>query len=656
MVILDFETRSRCNLITRGAYNYALDASTDIICMAAYCLNTESRWLWFPDKPIPEPLQYALKHTDFVAAHNAEFDMNIYDYVATEYGFPEIDFDKWYCTSAQARVNGLPAGLDDAAWAVGLKTRKMNTGAGLIRKLSIPQKDGSFNKDPALIEQMGDYCMQDVIVTANLYRSTRPMMAEEHRDWLNTVKVNRRGVKVDVELAKLATNYAEAEKNAIGQRLSALTDGCITSHSQSAKLRTYLHNRSDDNLKDLMKVVKDGETKLSMDKTVRRNILAAAEENPTAFDPVLIEVVALTDEGNKSSVAKFEKMLTLADDEDDRVRGAFMYAGAAQTLRYTSRGLQLHNIRRDCFSPSDTETFKQLMRQGKPLDNVMDTLSKLLRPAIIPEKDNVLVVGDWSSIEARVLPWLSDTDTGDEKLDWFESGADVYVETALRMGLKKEDRQTGKIAELACGYQGGVNAFKLMASLYGFNISDTKAQLYVNSWRAANPWAVKFWSDLENAAMRAISNAGTRFSAGMVDYEFYPNLMGGTLLCIMPNDTVIQYPKVRIVEDRYGHKITSLKASVRPKADDKDWPRTNLYGGLLAENCTQAFAAAILRNALAQLDNVIASIHDEIILEVPKQDAEQAVKTLKEVMTAVPDWAAGLPLAAEPAIFNRYGK
>jgi len=649
MVVIDFETRSKCDLPARGADNYALDGTTDILCMAFYNLETEYKEIWHPDKGDPSPLIVAgLTEADFVVAHNAEFDKAIYEYVALTYGFPEIEPSRWYCSSAQARVNGLPASLNDAAWAAGLRSRKMASGKDLIRKLSIPQKDGTFNTDPALMEEMREYCMQDVIVTANLLQVTRPMMADEHSDWLKTVEVNNRGVKVDKELARLAIRYASNEADDIRERIAKLTNGEVTSHTQTARIRAWV-------VKELtgtpeLELMKVG-TKFTLDKAARSALLDA-----DLADNVR-EIVELLDDGNKSSVAKFKRMLELADDEDDRVRGAFVYAGATQTLRYTSRGLQLHNMRRDCYDAEEAEVVLDAMRDGAPLTqygSTMDVLSKMLRPALIPAEGNVFVVGDWSSIEARVLPWLSDTDGGDARLKIFESGKDIYTETATAMRLN--DRQIGKVAELACGYQGGRNAFKNMAKNYGLNLDEDQAQYYVNRWREANPWAVAYWAELDKAAMEAYLNPGETIQAGMLDYVFVSGLLGGTLLCQMPNNTVIQYPSIKVEEGQYGYFLTSVKASVRPKADATEWTRSSLYGGLLAENATQAFAAAILRNTLRKLDNVVASCHDEIILEVPRSAAKDVVAQLKNAMCETPEWAEGLPLVAEPAIMSRYGK
>ena len=663
MLILDFETRSQCDLKKKGSSNYCLDPSTDILCMAALCTDTESKWLWYPDEELPQALRYAIENADLVCAHNAEFDMGIYEIAVTDYGFPQIPKQKWYCSSAQCRVNAIPAGLDDAAWALGLKTRKYSKGAHLIKKLSMPRPDGTFLEDEELLIDMGDYCMQDVIVTTAVVRATRPMTQMEHQDWLKTVEVNQRGVLIDYDLATSALDYSDTEQSAIAIKLIDITDGVVTRHSQSARIRDWLVARLGDDhaIIKLMEVYKEGVKKLSLDKNIRRNILNMIENSEIIVDDDVRDVVQLLDDGNKSSVAKFKRMLEMCDEEDHRVRGAFVFAGASQTLRYTSRGLQLHNMRRDCWSADEAEHIAHLMAQGEPLEgDVMETLSKLLRPAIIPAQGNIFVVGDWSSIEARVLPWLSDSDGGDAKLQIFKDGKDVYIEAAKAMGLGESSRQIGKVAELALGYQGGVNAFNSMARNYGLSMSDAEAQGVVDKWRSTNAWAVRFWAELEQAAKDAISFPTKKFHAGMVTYLFAPDMMEGTLLCLMEGDTIIQYPKAKLemVATKFGDRvqITALKASLKPKADAKQWLRTSIYGGLLAENCTQAFAAAILRNALRQLDDVVASVHDEIVLEVGYDESPTVLKNLQQLMEETPSWAEGLPLTAEPVIMRRYGK
>ena len=668
MIIIDFETRSAVDLKLKGSAAYVADPSTDAICMALFNTETQHKQIWYSPDPLPDMMRYMLENADLVAAHNAEFDMGIYEFICVEeYGFPEIPFRKWYCTSAQCRVNALPAGLDDAAFALGLKQRKDHRGAQLIKQLSIPQADGLFNRDPMLIAEFGEYCMQDVIVTAGIVEATRPMTKQEHEDWLVNTRINERGVKVDLELATLALQYADAEQKEIAVELLRITKGLVERHTQNARIKKWLlEDKVLSPLANEMLVYKKGKATHSLDKNIRRNILLKYDSGELFITEDQATVIQLLDDGNKSSVAKFKRMGAMADPDDHRIRGAFVFAGASQTMRYASRGLQLHNMRRDCWDAEETKDIKTLMRQhalltltNKESESVMDTLAKLMRPAIIPEKGSVFVVGDWASIESRCLHFVTDTQAGDDRLDFIESGADTYqdVSDALKLG----DRQMGKVAELSLGYQGAVRALQAMSRNYGMSIPDHKAQDIVWGWRNLNPHVVNFWQELETAAKSALAAPNTKFKAGVIEYIFIPDFIDGTLICNLGGGNFIQYPRAKIskVMTPYGkevYSVTALKAGFRPKADAKEWPRVALYGGLFCENVCQAFAAALLRNSLNQLDDVILHAHDEIVLEVLEVYADQAIENLKEVMLTVPEWAKGLPLKMEPTIMLRYGK
>jgi DNA polymerase len=337
------------------------------------------------------------------------------------------------------------------------------------------------------------------------------------------------------------------------------------------------------------------------------------------------------------------------------VHGAFIFAGAGQTQRYSSKGLQLHNMKRDCFNAKQTEELKAKMRAGEKIPDVMDTLAKLLRPAIIPAKGHKFVVGDWSAIEARVLPWLANSDGGREVLEVFRAGEDIYVKTAESMGLT--ERQIGKVANLSLGYGGAVGAFQAMAKNYGLTLEEPAVKSIVRRWRLANNWAVKFWKQLEIAALKAVRRPETLIKAGRVEFYFIPQLLGGTLTCILPNGTFIQYPYAKSQNDT----VTCMKASVRPKADsDDEWPRMSLWGGFLAENITQATAACLLRELISDMVEdgfpIVGHVHDEVILEVLNSEVEQTLTECQEYMELSPDWCKDLPLKAVPEVFERYGK
>ena len=633
---VDFETRSRVDLGAKGVYNYAQDMSTEVLCMS-YAFDDDEVVTWVPGKAIPESI-YA--HKGPIYAHNAAFERLIFWYVL------QVPFklEQFVCTATQARANCAPGSLEDVGRFASASMKKDHRGAQLIRLLSIPQADGSFREDAALLAEMIQYCEQDVRAMREISKAMRPLSADELLDYHVNERINDRGVLVDVPLAKAAMRYAQAELIEIEERVAELTDGEITS-VRSPRMREWVLARVGEQAKKLMLV----NGKYSIDKTVRANLLAM--ENPDEIPPAVAEVIQCADDLWASSVAKFSRMADLADDEDCRVRGAFVFAGGAATGRASSYGLQVHNFTRKCAAEPDA--VRQSMVRGHDIvpkygRRVTDVLRGMLRPALIPAPGKHFVVADWSAIEGRVNPWLAASSAGEAKLDVFRKKLDPYkVNAAATYGVAYEDvtgeqRQVGKVQELALGFAGGVGAFAAMGRAYGVHFEEAQARRIVDAWRRANPWSVPFWQSLEEAYTRAMRNKGHEFSAGRVVYLFD----GLHLWYALPSGRVLCYPYARLESDG----VTYAKASWKPAADATEWPRARLWKGLACENITQATANDILRHALRQLDDVVLHVHDEIVIETDQPT------DLERIMSTPPAWAEGLPLAAEVQTMTRYGK
>ena len=647
---IDFETRSRVDLGAKGVYNYAQDMSTEVLCMS-YAFDDGEVVTWRPvytdadghvQKP-PFPVQVA-QHTGTIYAHNAAFERLIFWYVLGQ----NYALEQFYCTATQARANCAPGGLEDVGRFAGASMKKDHRGGQLIRLLSIPRADGSFNDDPALMAEMVAYCEQDVRAMREISKAMRPLSAEELLDYHVSERINDRGVLVDVPLAKAAMRYAQDELVEIEERVAELTDSEIAS-VRSPKMREWVLARVGEQAKKLMFV----NGKYSIDKTVRANLLAM--ENPDEVPPAVAEVIQCADDLWASSVAKFGRMADLADDEDYRVRGAFVFAGGSATGRASSYGLQVHNFTRKCAKEPDE--VRTAMVRGHSIvpkygRRVTDVLRGMLRPALTPAPGKKFVVADWSAIEGRVNPWLAASKAGDAKLDIFRNKLDPYkVNAAATYGVAydavtDEQRQVGKVQELALGFAGGVGAFAAMGRAYGVHIGEVQAKRIVDAWRRANPWSVPAWQNLEEAYTRAMRNKGYEFSAGRVTYYFD----GLHLWYVLPSGRVLCYPYARLESEG----VTYAKASWKPAADAKEWPRARLWKGLACENITQATANDILRCALRQLDNVVLHVHDEIVIETDKP--EDVKVELSRIMSTSPAWASDLPLAAEVKIMSRYGK
>jgi DNA polymerase len=644
MLWLDFETRSACDLKAAGVYNYAQDASTEVLCMS-YAYKDEDVQTWTPDQPFP---RWVAEYKGPIYAHNAAFERLIFWYVL------QINFEltQFVCTAAQARANCAPGSLEDVGRFAGASMKKDHRGSQLIRLLSIPRADGTFNNDPALMTEMIAYCEQDVRAMRSISKALRPLSEEELLDYHVNEQINDRGVLVDVPLCKAAVKYASDELVEIEQIVAEVTEGAITS-VRSPKMRQWVIERVGPQALKLMETYKDGEMKYSIDKTVRANLLAM--ENSDEVPPAVAEVIQCADDLWASSVAKFSRLASLADVEDQRVRGAFVFAGGAATGRASSYGAQVHNFTRKCAEKPDE--VRNAMVRGHSITprfgkRVTDVLKGMLRPALIPAPGKQLVVADWAAIEARANPWLSNCPAGEAKLTIFAKGEDVYkVNAAATFGVvvadvTKDQRQIGKVQELACGFAGGVGAFAAMGRAYGVHLPESDARRMVDAWRRANPWSVPYWQNLEEAYTRAMRNKGFEFSAGRVTYMFD----GQHLWYALPSGRVLCYPFAKLDADG----VSYAKAAWKPAADAKEWPRARLWKGLACENITQATANDLLRHTLRQLDDVVLHVHDEVVIETDRPE-EMAVR-LKEVMCTPPEWAKGLPLDAEVAIMSRYGK
>lgn len=643
---IDFETRSRCDLPSRGVYNYAQDGSTEVLCMS-YAFDDEDVVTWTPDQPFSERVR---NHTGQIRAHNAAFERLIFWYVL------QINFnlEQFYCTAAQARANCAPGSLEDVGRFASVNMRKDHRGSQLIRLLSIPRADGTFNDDPALMQEMIQYCEQDVRTMRAVSQAMRELSNEELLDYHVNERINDKGVLLDKALALSAVKYASDELEEIETLVQEITDGEIQS-VRSPKMREWVLERVGPQAKKLMESYKDGEKKYSIDKTVRANLLILADENPDEVPAHVADVIQCADDLWASSVAKFNRLAELADEEDHRVRGAFVFAGGSATGRASSYGAQVHNFTRKC--ASDPDAVRHAMVRGHQIvptygRRVTDVLKGMLRPALIPERGKSLVVADWSAIEARVNPWLSNRSSGEQKLELFRQGEDVYKVNAAATfhvpveAVNGEQRQIGKVQELACGFAGGVGAFAAMGRIYGVMMSEAEAKRMVNGWRLANPWAVPYWQELESAYTRAMRNKGHEFNAGRVTYMYD----GQHLWYALPSGRVLCYPYAKLESDG----VSYAKASWKPAADAKEWPRARLWRGLACENITQAVANDLLRHSLRNLDDVILHVHDEIVIETDQPDA--VLKEMESVMCSTPSWGEGIPLNIEAHVMTRYGK
>lgn len=283
----------------------------------------------------------------------------------------------------------------------------------------------------------------------------------------------------------------------------------------------------------------------------------------------------------------------------------------------------------------------------------LTALASALRGCLTVPKGKVFGALDFSQIEARVLPWLAYDDV---LLDVFRSGKDIYVVAASDIYLIREEdvdgdkRQVGKVSVLALGFGGGVGAFQTMAKNYGLVIPDEQAEEIKVAWRLANKKIVAFWYDLERAAIAAINSPGAFRMAGRCSFRMERN----DLLMGLPSRRDIVYRDAELGVGTFGNECVTYMGVDQYT---NQWKRLDTYGGKLAENATQACARDVMASAMLRLHRagvpLIGSVHDEVLMEL---DDVGDFARAKAIFETVPAWAAGLPIAADGYVGQRFRK
>lgn len=218
----------------------------------------------------------------------------------------------------------------------------------------------------------------------------------------------------------------------------------------------------------------------------------------------------------------------------------------------------------------------------------------------------------------------------------------------VKHGVNGELRQKGKVAELACGYGGGVGALISMGAL-DMGLKEDELPDIISSWRDANPNIVKFWYAVEKAAIETVKDHADR-TVGKIGFQFSAN----TLWIVLPSGRRLAYIKPKLQPSRFGRMALTFEGL---GANNK-WVRGETYSGKLTENITQATARDLLAEAMRRMEraglDIVGHVHDEVILEVQK--GKYTVDDVCSIMNQNPKWADGLPLESDGYTGDYYFK
>lgn len=668
-LFIDFETYSETDIKKAGNYKYCEDENFEIL-LCGFMWDTDTD-VTIIDLTKPgghdefnELFTYVQNNEDVViVAHNATFER----ICLREYGF-DISPMRFFCTANMSLYCGMPASLEAVSNILNLDDKKKGTGKNLIRYFSIPCKPTKTNGGrtrnlpehaPEDWEEFIDYLRYDVLSEKEIFGklSRFEFPEEEQRIYAADQRINDYGILADLELAHAAQDMDGEYKARLTER--AEKEFGLSSLKSMPQLKGFIKERTG--------VVIDSLNKNSIEEVIKT---VASLKNVTDGDKqAVLDVIDLRREIGKTSNAKYTAILASAG-RGNRIRGLFRYYGANRTGRWAGRLVQLQNLPQNHIEDLDGARDLAKMHDLDMMEVIYDKpthiLSQLIRTAFIAPEGYTFAVADFSAIEARVIAWVANEQW---RLDLFnDPKADIYCASASKMfGVpvhKGDDlRQRGKVAELALGYGGGVNALTTMDIKKA--LKDEEKPQILSKWREANKKVVSLWRSLEDCAKRCI---GTRreqvyrindVSSIIFRYE------SGALTIEIPSGRKLFYPSARMgrrtIEGVTGSfEVEDISYMGQDQTSGK-WVKLNTYGGKLTENVVQAIARDLLANAIFKVFdlgfNIVLHVHDEIAAEIPKDgNEEKTLQIMSDAMCNAPSWAKGIPLRAAGYITEYYKK
>ena len=626
---IDFETRSHTDLKKVGLDKYAKCQTTEVICMA-YSTDGEKVHLWTPDQSVPS---FMFNPKTIFQAWNAAFEYNILKYVLE---LP-VKWEQMIDSMAIAAANNIPQNLEEAAIFVGAMEKKDPVGKRLIQKLSKPNSKGFFNTDFLLLDQMYEYCKQDVRTEMSIVKELRPLTDQEQQIWILTQKINERGVPVNIHEAQNAISTVNSAKDAVNAEMLGIT-GNINAN-QVPLLLGWLNAQG----MDMANLTYETVTAKLLDTSLPKNIRRALE---------------LRQLGSQTSVAKYEKMLEV--QEGGRIRNTLVYHGAS-TGRWASRGgLNLQNIARPTLGDEALErAIERVLEKGE--GGTMEELSSLVRSVIKAPQGQTFVDVDFSSIENRVASWIAGQT---DKVELFRQGLDEYkafASTSLYQvpyeEVTKEMRQISKSAVLGCMFGQGFKGLVKYAEGMGVKLTEEQSKNAVDAYRLSYARVKNCWYACERSAIDAINNPDIPFQTGKLLFKFVKD----ALWMKLPSGRLICWRNPKIEQQLTPRGFMRDGVTVRSQNTfTRQWSRNNLIGSSIFQSAVQGTARDMLAEACLLLETngfeVINLIHDEVLLLADEDVGDETLASAATWMTTPPQWALDFPLAVEGWVSKRYRK
>ena len=599
--------------------------------------------------------------------------------------------ERWRDSMVIAYAHSLKGGLGDLCEIFKLDNdqAKDKEGKALVQLFCKPRpktskiRRASSKTHPEEWDKFKHYAKQDIV---SMREVVKKMPNWNLRDgsielalWHLDQRINDRGVYIDVDLAQKAVECIDIEQQRLADETHAMTDGEVQTATQRDAMLRHIVGAYGVTLNDLTA------------STIERRL------NDPDLPDGLKELLAVRQQASTTSTSKYKALLNRVNS-DGRLRGTLQFMGAPRTGRWAGRGFQPQNLTRPTLPQWQIDLGIEAIKSGTAdllTDNIMKLTSNTLRGCICAPEGKKLVVSDLSNIEGRVLAWLAGESWKVKAFRDYDNGTghDLYkLSYSKSFGVNpnyvtKEQRQIGKVQELALGYEGGVGAFITFSTAYGIDLDDMadiaiknvdlrildeaknayewalknkrtyglsdKAYIvcdaFKRSWRKAHPNIVELWKKLDSGIRYVITGEAKTLC---INENILIDKVGAWLRIRLPSGRYLCYPGARIDENG---KISYMGLNTY----SRKWERINTYGGKIAENITQAVARDVMAWSMPRIDelgfNIVLTIHDEIITEAP-DIPKHSHEYLSQILSTPPEWAEGLPLAAAGFESYRYKK
>lgn len=686
-VVLDFETRSLCDLKACGAWRYAEDITTEVLCLCWSFGGGSGVGVWVPGEPFPEALDAALKRDDMFIAHNASFEKAIWRrLMGPAFGWPNIPNNQWHDTMARCAQLVLPQDLDMAATVLRLSNAKDMEASGFTVGLSKPDRKGWLTEiTPEVTSKVVRYCQQDVRAQRELHERIGWLSSSERRIWLLDQRINERGVRLDLALVDKMQKIVDDATIPMVKRFEEITG---IPKLGSPKLLGWCNERGVP-LPNLQKETLARVLEEPEDETEQNDVGDEIDEDVhTELPDDVRAALHIKHLVGSASVKKLKRMKQCVS-YDGRARGLLQYHGAGPGL-WAGRLLQPQNFPRGTLTSYEGEKsadfvarkYEALMTGdasyvetiiGPPVETVVSSL----RHTLIPSVGREFVVGDFAGIQARIALAASGQH---DKTALMTQGVDVYIDlTCDIFGMPKPDwskgkahfkplvsafkeqhnekRQFGKNSVLGLGFQMGARKFRLRyAKDQTLDFCEGIVRTYRKEWAPRVP---ELWYGLQDAALATVRDRTPHEAYGVLykledrwliatrpsgakQYYFDPQLIRKEMPWSTPDE-----PDVRLAWNYKAKKMGQ-------------WKTIDVFGGLLTENLASGLARDLLVCAMQKCEKenlpIVMTVHDEIICDA-EPHPDNAVK-LKQIMEDRPAWAVDMqiPVEAECWTGERYRK